>query len=83
MNVKDSISADSPIEIIEPEYFAFAESSEYLRGFLRAASTIAHDLGADRGISEEEEDTDADVLGGDVGISPMQGTAKQMEWCWH
>lgn len=69
MSVKDAISADSPIEIIEPEYFAFAESSEYLRGFLRAASTIAHDLGADRGISEEEEDTDADVLGVTWGLA--------------
>jgi hypothetical protein len=39
-------AADSPIESIDPEYFMFADSTptEYLRGFLRAAETIARDL---------------------------------------
>ena len=47
MGVLDALAADSPIEIIEPEYFAFSEHSEYLRGFLRAATTIARDLGVE------------------------------------
>jgi len=58
MSVLDTLAADSPIEIIEPEYFAFSENSEYLRGFLRAATTIARDLGveldAQEGASELE-----------------------------
>jgi len=29
MSVLDKVSADSPIEIIEPEYFAFSESSGF------------------------------------------------------
>ncbi|MGP5565466.1 S8 family serine peptidase [Vreelandella alkaliphila] len=56
MSIHDEISAESPIEIIEPEYFAFSESSEYLRGFLRAASVIARDLGADIERGENEAD---------------------------
>src|SRR5262245_19462982 len=40
-------SPDSPIEAIEPEYFAFADAdASYLRGFLSAAGAIAHDLQA-------------------------------------
>jgi subtilisin family serine protease len=69
MSIYDDISSESPIEIIEPEYFAFSESSEYLRGFLRAASTIAHDLGTDRGFGETEEDLEADVLGATWGLT--------------
>ncbi|WP_106374250.1 S8 family serine peptidase [Vreelandella songnenensis] len=45
MRTDDKLFAQSAIECIEPEYFMFAESAEYLRGFLRAASTIAEDLG--------------------------------------
>lgn len=69
MNVLDKLSVDSPIEIIEPEYFVFSESadfksadsknSEYLRGFLRAASTIARDLGVELDGEETEEEADA------------------------
>ena len=58
MSVLDTLAADSPVDIIEPEYFAFSENSEYLRGFLRAATTIARDLGveldAQEGASELE-----------------------------
>jgi len=37
-----ALSADSPIEAIEPEHFVFADNltSEYLRGFARAASLL-------------------------------------------
>ncbi|KPQ24815.1 MAG: serine protease [Halomonas sp. HL-48] len=60
MSVFDEISAEGPIEIIEPEYFAFSDSAdakhaEYLRGFLRAASVIARDLGVDLGHDESDE----------------------------
>ncbi|MCC5903780.1 MAG: S8 family serine peptidase [Halomonas sp.] len=70
MSINDAVSAESPIEIIEPEYFAFSENSEYLRGFLRAASTIAHDLGVDRGgIGDAEEEFDGEVLGATWGLA--------------
>lgn len=69
MSIADDIFKQSPIEIIEPEYFAFAENSEYLRGFLRAASTIAEDLGAHRGIDETEEENEAIVRGVTWGLA--------------
>ncbi|QNI02806.1 S8 family serine peptidase [Halomonas sp. SH5A2] len=72
MSVLDEISAQSPIEIIEPEYFAFSEGSDfknsdsrnadYLRGFLRAASTIARDLGVELDSDEREESRETDAL---------------------
>lgn len=74
MSRYDEIPADSPIQIIEPEYFAFSESSgsagsaegagsaEYLRGFVRAATTIAQDLGGSK------EDLEADVPGATWGL---------------
>jgi len=42
-----SADDDETVEIIEPEYFVFADDArgDYLRGFLRAAETIARDLG--------------------------------------
>ena len=60
MSALGKVAADSPIEIIEPEYFAFSENSEYLRGFLRAASTIARDLGVE--LDEGEENLEEDAL---------------------
>ena len=60
MSALGKVTADSPIEIIEPEYFAFSENSEYLRGFLRAASTIARDLGVE--LDEGEENLEEDAL---------------------
>ncbi|WP_404463151.1 S8 family serine peptidase [Vreelandella aquamarina] len=59
MSVLDKLSADSPIEIIEPEYFAFSENSEYLRGFLRAATVIARDLGVELDAEEGQSDLEA------------------------
>jgi subtilisin family serine protease len=59
-------AADSPIETIEPEYFVFAAGSEYLRGFLAAANTIARDL---KGVPvPEEEEVEAEVLGATWGL---------------
>ncbi|MGY0552490.1 S8 family serine peptidase [Vreelandella titanicae] len=62
MSALGKVAADSPIEIIEPEYFAFSENSEYLRGFLRAASTIARDLGVELELEEGEENLEEDAL---------------------
>ncbi|RUR31671.1 S8 family serine peptidase [Vreelandella nanhaiensis] len=69
MSIYDEVFAQSPVEIIEPEYFAFAENSEYLRGFLRAASTIAQDLGVDRGLEESEEESLVDATGVTWGLA--------------
>lgn len=55
------------IEAIEPEYFAFAENGEYLRGFLSAANTIARDLGA-APPAEGEEEVEAEVAGATWGL---------------
>src|SRR5687768_9518427 len=79
------ISADSAIESIDPEYFAFAEGTpgeyfrslgeesesnprEYLRGFMRAAETIAKDLGLGGGPAEPGSEVDAQVLGATWGL---------------
>lgn len=69
MSIYDEVFAQSPVEIIEPEYFAFAENSEYLRGFLRAASTIAQDLGVDREMEESGEEDLKDVHGVTWGLA--------------
>lgn len=59
---------DGPMQVIEPEYFVFADNSEYLRGFASAANTIAKDLGAERGAVAEEDEIDAAVLGATWGL---------------
>ena len=60
---------DSAVEAIEPEYFVFAEGDpgEYLRGFLRAAQTIAQDLGDGR--CDDDAVIDPQVLGATWGIN--------------
>ncbi|MCL5424815.1 MAG: peptidase S8, partial [Gammaproteobacteria bacterium] len=78
MSMHDPIAADSPIEIIEPEYFAFSESAEYLRGFLRAASIIAHDLGAELDMGEAEEELEPDELKATWGLT--QCKVLQSRW---
>lgn len=46
MSAAIELAADNAMQIIEPEYFVFPEGREdYMRGFLRAAETIARDLG--------------------------------------
>jgi hypothetical protein len=70
LSATEAVAADSPIEAIEPEYFAFAENSEYLRGFLRAANAIAKDLGGAGGAGAGEEDeVDTEVLGATWGLA--------------
>src|SRR5262245_55291834 len=54
MSLQMEIAEDSPIEVVEPEYFAFANAGGrdlYLRGFRRAAQAIEEDLAA----SDEQE----------------------------
>ncbi|WP_337875178.1 S8 family serine peptidase [Elioraea sp.] len=71
MGAFEEVGADSPIEVIEPEYFVFADSADYLRGFLSAANTIARDLKAvptpGPGAGEEEE-VEPELLGATWGL---------------
>jgi hypothetical protein len=69
LSVQAEIAADSPIEAIEPEYFAFAAANgDYLRGFRSAVNTIAKDLKASAAELEEEEEVDVQVLGATWGL---------------
>jgi len=68
LSIQEELPADGPVEAIEPEYFMFAENSEYLRGFARAATTIAADLGAEKGAAEAEGEVEAEVLGATWGL---------------
>ena len=84
LNTFAEVASDSPIESIDPEYFAFVDGAfeeylstlgeepqrnpgEYLRGFIRAAETIAKDLG---GVGQPAADAEADaqVLGATWGL---------------
>jgi len=61
LSTQSEIPPDSPIEAIEPEYFAFASidpNTIYLRGFVRAAEAIAQDL---RGPADAELEGEVDV----------------------
>ncbi len=69
LSVQDEIADDSPVETIEPEYFAFAESEQdlYLRGFRRAAQAIEEDLRSADEI-ERELEFDPAVVGATWGL---------------
>ncbi len=83
MSVHSEIASDSPIEVIEPEYFVFTQAAfdymqgfaqvgesnnnEYLRGFVRAAETIARDL-REGGQPQMEDEEEAMVLGATWGL---------------
>ncbi len=70
MSVNMEIAEDSPIEAIEPEYFAFASATEqdlYLRGFRRAAEAIEQDLRSTKE-AELEEELDPAVVGATWGL---------------
>ncbi len=87
MSAHAEIASDSPIDVVEPEYFMFvydavtefmsslsrsAEGSnpgEYLRGFLRAAETIAKDLGGGLPTPAEAGEEGALVLGATWGLT--------------
>lgn len=69
----DAGGSDSPLQVIEPEYFVFSLGApggpgDYLRGFLRAAETIARDLGTEAPVHDEAGD-EAQVLGATWGLN--------------
>ncbi|HEX8572112.1 MAG TPA: S8 family serine peptidase [Allosphingosinicella sp.] len=63
----------NPVEIVEPEYFMFADSitAEYMRGFRRAAEAIAADAGFGPPPEEEEagDEAGAEALGATWGLA--------------
>ena len=71
MSEMSALASDSPIEVIEPEYFVFADGAadDYLRGFLRATETIARDLRSGSADSQGEHEVDAQVLGATWGLA--------------
>lgn len=72
MDVAEEVASDSPMEVIEPEYFVFSdgEAGAYLRGFLRATETIARDLGdIEEQFADDGAGADAQVLGATWGIN--------------
>jgi len=71
MSPQMEVAADSPLEFIEPEYFAFALDNPdfYLKGFLRAAETIARDISRPQYAELEDQDVDPEVLGATWGLT--------------
>ncbi len=55
--------------VIEPEYFAFAESADYMRGFLSAANAIGRDLQVLPPEEDEDEEMSPEVLGATWGLA--------------
>jgi subtilisin family serine protease len=71
MSAHAEIATDSPVEVIEPEYFVFSQDvnpGEYMRGFLRAAETIAKDL-AEGVVPTREEEEGALAFGATWGLN--------------
>jgi subtilisin len=69
LSVQSEIASDSPIEVIEPEYFVFSDDAhDYLRGFTRAAEIIEQDLGTTPDLDMPEEEEDVQVLGATWGL---------------
>ena len=84
MSAVTEIAADSAIASVDPEYFVFADGvtdeyfrtldagspnpGEYLRGFLRAAETIAKDLGGAAPTPASQSEEQALVLGATWGL---------------
>ncbi len=75
MSAQMEIASDSAISIIEPEYFAFAsgDSSEFLRGFLKATEAISKEIGG-FGQQEETDEAGALVLGNTWGLGVCRVT---------
>lgn len=67
LNSTTGLAFDNTVQIVEPEYFVFADGSEeYLRGFLRAAETIARDLGTTN--ATERSDSSKALTGSTWGL---------------
>ena len=86
MSAFAEIATDSPVQVVEPEYFVFVAGAgdeylrglgpegesnpgEYLRGFLRAAETIARDLAPAGAPSPGETEEEVLVLGATWGLN--------------
>lgn len=69
LSVQDTTLGGDAAQVVEPEYFVFAESAEYLRGFAAAANTIARDLGAQRPEGLPGEEPEVEVLGATWGLN--------------
>jgi subtilisin family serine protease len=70
LSAQAEIAGDSPLETIEPEYFVFAnpaDTTDYLRGFVRAAEAIARDLQQQQR-EELEPEMDPAVVGATWGL---------------
>ena len=69
MRLDAEIATDSPVQVVEPEYFVFTDdpTADYLRGFLRATETIAKDLGG--AVAVEAEPPEAQVAGATWGLA--------------
>lgn len=70
MSTLESGFAGDGVQVVEPEYFVFADSAEYLRGFAAAANTITRDLGAGReGQPALGDEPEVEVLGATWGLN--------------
>jgi subtilisin family serine protease len=71
LSAATEFAADSPIEIVEPETFIYAAGAaqEYLRGFRRAAETIAADLAEASDPISDSADFGAAAVGATWGLS--------------
>jgi subtilisin family serine protease len=69
-SVQDEITADSPVESIDPEYFVFSsDTTDYLRGFSRAVEVIAKDIGPALELRMPEQDEEeVQVAGATWGL---------------
>ncbi|WP_332769102.1 S8 family serine peptidase [Phenylobacterium sp.] len=67
----EALAQDSPIEAVEPEYFAFADNvaTEYLRGFRRAVDIIVMDFEQLGDLEPDDSDVEAEVLGATWGLA--------------
>ena len=68
MSASEGIAGEGPEETIEPECFVFADNHNYLRGFTRAANTIAADLGLEPTEGSESEEESVAALGATWGL---------------
>jgi subtilisin len=66
---QEELAAEGPVEVVEPEYFMFADNSEYMRGFASAVSTISKDmLRPGLILPEEAEEVEVEALGATWGL---------------
>lgn len=68
LSVQDEQGTDTPIAVIEPEYLAFPSQRGYLRGFMRAAETIARDLEQEPDDGPEPDELQLQSLGATWGL---------------